>query len=334
MHGKEYSEEEARLITYINSVDEDTYTMGGLPRVEGLYIDMVVDEGFTSERNGHKLWAWFKNGFGEDDIYIPITVEDIPTLPFRIPLKIPHAQFNKMRSFLAENVEYLTDISKRELFLSEFDHHSCLKEGRLPYRWNLSEMANLTTSKTGVPMTLWVDDKGLYKKGRHYKRVKAYFDSNPNQYVSIGIESTVPVYGDVPENERKNVKIAQRWVGYNLPLLDDLADGKISEEEFENKMVKLDKKGKVPMVKITKPIKYGPLIDGYCLIVHPEHGRFNIASNDDISKPLCPIWFDWWTKVSVKKDCKRYIGVSDNESMYIFNIDDRMLKGACFGEKA
>jgi hypothetical protein len=104
------------------------------------------------------------------------------------------------------------------------------------------EMSALRKRDSGLPVNLYLDDTGTYKRSGHWKRIKFQGDHgdkmNPRSLISMTISNN-------PEIRPKNVKISlpqdeidriKDFVARNEDLLSDLADENISIAEFLKQM--------------------------------------------------------------------------------------------------
>ena len=108
--------------------------------------------------------------------------------------------------------------------------------------FRLEEMSALRKKDSGLPVNLYLDDTGSYKRSGHWKRIKFQGDHgdkmNPNALISMTID-------DNPELRPENVKIKlpvheieqiKIFVARNKDLLSKLADEDISIVDFIKQM--------------------------------------------------------------------------------------------------
>jgi hypothetical protein len=109
---------------------------------------------------------------------------------------------------------------------------------------DLEEMAGLRKPDTGLPVNLWLDETGAYKRSGHWKRIKFQGDHanaiNPNNLFIMTISNDpqiMPPDAEVkiklPRKEIEKVKI---FVKNNVDLLSRLADQKITFAQFIKQM--------------------------------------------------------------------------------------------------
>jgi len=106
----------------------------------------------------------------------------------------------------------------------------------------LLEMSALKKSMSGLPVNLYLDDTGSYKKSKHWKRIKFQADhgdrTNHGNLVTMTISSNPQIYPPniaikLPSKEIEKVK---KFVISNEKLLSDLADEKINIGDFLRQM--------------------------------------------------------------------------------------------------
>ena len=287
---------------------------------QGIHIHMLIDENNGFKKGKHPLWAWFQNGYDiHESEWVPLTVSDCPTMPFPVPLKIPQRQFIRIKNFIRQNQDTLLEIATD----NDIYANSSAKWHRpllLEETSGINEMSNLLPSDTGLRRMVWMDDNMYYKLGKHAKRAKVYFSSNPDKSVSVGLDDNATIYGNVPEKEQTAIKDAQHWVYVNRFLLRKVADRELSVERFKELMT-IFNNGKPVAKQLPKPMERRcPLNNGYSIIYNPENEKFNIAKDSDLQEPLSPEWFESWQ--GLKKDNGRWnLRFFSNGMGYIFWFD-------------
>lgn len=302
-----------------------------LTRVEisdSVHCDTWVDDGEGYKKEGHPLWLWFRNGYNiEEDVATPIAVSNNPQLVFDVPLKISLAEFNTVRGFIIENVDFLKRLADMEFGDSgdTIEQVNLICE-RKRHGFSLDEMANLSGGETGTGRRIWLDRGETYKKGGHGPRVKAYLQDFPNISVSFGVDDNVTPFHDIPEKEMRPMEKVRTWIGYNLRLIRDFMSGGIDITDFKKRMVVLDKNGKPMMPSERYGYIYKNIGDGYSIFVHPVSGKFNICKNKDMSNPLCPAWFDGWGKYKIDKNGEHVILIWTEDATCVFYIERKLLE--------
>ena len=110
---------------------------------------------------------------------------------------------------------------------------------------DLLEMSALKKKRSGLPVNLYLDDTGSYKRSKHWKRIKFQGDhgdkTNSQNLISMTISSEPKLYPPnivikLPTKEIEQIKL---FVIQNERLLSDLADEKIDIEDFIKNMKKV-----------------------------------------------------------------------------------------------
>ena len=107
---------------------------------------------------------------------------------------------------------------------------------------NLLEMSALKKKRSGLPVNLYLDDTGNYRKSGHWKRIKFQGDygdrTNPSNLITMSISATPEI---LPKNVKvklpaKDIEAIRQFVIQNEQLLSDLSDEKIDFVEFVKNM--------------------------------------------------------------------------------------------------
>ena len=108
---------------------------------------------------------------------------------------------------------------------------------------SFDEMANIYKTSSGLPVNIWVDMGGLYKKGGHGKRIKFQNDygnkCNENNTLSMTIEDDPRVILKQSSRlkiESSDVELIKKFVIINKVALSDVADQKIDSIQFAKLM--------------------------------------------------------------------------------------------------
>ena len=105
----------------------------------------------------------------------------------------------------------------------------------------LCEMSTKRQSKTGLPMTIWIDDSKTYVMGGHYKRIKFQLDkgaANPNNFGVMDMNGTILE----PENEirglsAQEIRQLQNFVHNNKYVLERVADMELDLDDIWPHMI-------------------------------------------------------------------------------------------------
>jgi len=117
-----------------------------------------------------------------------------------------------------------------------------LEEDDANFMW---EMSTYPQRDTGLPMCIWVDDCGAYKRAGHSQRVKFQPDKRTThlktyEFASMSIKDlqifNLPQKHGLSSGDIGKLKL---WVTKNRDILLLVADKKITRQEFEKRMVKV-----------------------------------------------------------------------------------------------
>jgi hypothetical protein len=109
---------------------------------------------------------------------------------------------------------------------------------------DLEEMAGLRKPDTGLPVNLWLDETGAYKRTGHWKRIKFQGDHgnviNPKSLFTMTISDNPQIMPPDAEMKiklpRKDIERVKIFVKNNANLLSKLADQKITFIQFSKQM--------------------------------------------------------------------------------------------------
>jgi hypothetical protein len=93
------------------------------------------------------------------------------------------------------------------------------------------EMANLSPALTGLPMIVWISERG---HARHDARVKVSLVHGrrvrPDQTASVSVRPTVDVVAG-PEPDRRDLDLVRRWIELNRDTIIAYWDGDLLTDE-------------------------------------------------------------------------------------------------------
>jgi hypothetical protein len=95
----------------------------------------------------------------------------------------------------------------------------------------LFEMANLSPARTGLPMIVWISERG---RARHDARVKVSLvhgrRAHPDNTASVSIRPDVAVVTGPPLDAR-DLDLVRRWIAFNRAALLAYWDGDLLTDE-------------------------------------------------------------------------------------------------------
>ena len=96
---------------------------------------------------------------------------------------------------------------------------------------DLFELANLSPALTGLPMIVWISERG---RARHDARVKVSLvhgrRARPDRTASVSVRPTVEVVAG-PDVDRRDLELVQRWVELNRDTIIAYWDGDLLTDE-------------------------------------------------------------------------------------------------------
>lgn len=104
---------------------------------------------------------------------------------------------------------------------------------------SIFEMANLRQNSTGLPMVIWVSEKGRSQHGPRIKVSKAHsHKANIMNTVSISISDEPEIVaGEGLSN--KDFELVKKYIKLNKDVLLDYWDGEIDTAELISRLVKI-----------------------------------------------------------------------------------------------
>ena len=105
---------------------------------------------------------------------------------------------------------------------------------------DLYEMANLSPSLTGLPMVVWISERG---GARHDARAKVALvhgrRAHPHQSASVSVRPTVEVVAG-PALDRRDLELVRRWIEINREALLAYWNGDLLTDEIIGRLASID----------------------------------------------------------------------------------------------
>lgn len=221
----------------------------------GFPVDVKIDTGRAYEYLGLPPAMFFRNGYGEQNEFLPILIGPDPNRRHPEALNITQRDYYRMENFVARNWKKLMRIANEELdVFDDLLTKGFILEGKAV----LNEMSKLRPSKTGLFRNIWVDEGETYKKGGHWLRIKVETDgSHSTSWATLKIPSYEWIGADaIPLPERRQI---EGYVKANIETLSALMLGKIDLEDYNSSSLKVDGKGNA----ITKNVEVPEWIEVY-----------------------------------------------------------------------
>ena len=96
---------------------------------------------------------------------------------------------------------------------------------------DLFDMANLSPTLTGLPMIVWISERG---RARHDARMKVSLlhgrRAHPNRTASVSVRPTVEVIAG-PELDRRDMELVRRWIEINREAIVAYWNGDLLTDE-------------------------------------------------------------------------------------------------------
>jgi hypothetical protein len=96
---------------------------------------------------------------------------------------------------------------------------------------DLFEMANLSPTLTGLPMIVWISERG---RARHDARVKVSLVHgrrvHPNRTASVSVRPPVEIVAG-PELDRRDLELVRRWIEINREAIIAYWNGDLLTDE-------------------------------------------------------------------------------------------------------
>ena len=96
---------------------------------------------------------------------------------------------------------------------------------------DLFDMANLSPTLTGLPMIVWISERG---RARHDARVKVSLvherRAHPDRTASVSVRPTVEVMAG-PELDRRDVELVRQWIEINRDAIAAYRTGDLLTDE-------------------------------------------------------------------------------------------------------
>ena len=103
----------------------------------------------------------------------------------------------------------------------------------------LFDMANLSPARTGLPMVIWISERG---RARHDARVKVSLvhgrKAHPDQTVSVSVRPTVEVVAG-PMLDPCDLALVRSWIELNREALLAYWDGDVLTDEVIDRLARV-----------------------------------------------------------------------------------------------
>ena len=250
-----------------------------------LPVDICVDNYQHHELANTAHLLYLRNGYNSENEWIGITVEKYPEItPIHCSLNISYADLESVYQFVQQNLMELEMVDKGVLNLLEFidkiRYKTLAEDISL-----IQEMSVLSTSYTGLPRDIWVDEGSTFQKGGHWLRIKVKSpkqEKDSHNWLTLKLPSLEWVgENDLTQNEKELLK---RYAKLNIEELTKLTLGQIDLKTYLQKSYKIDAKGNVVNSPQEEWKKYKNLNFGITALKHnlnPNQYTFVKTFGDD-----------------------------------------------------
>lgn len=296
----------------------------------GLSVDIWIDDFWffkTFKHKNGKPWIFFRNGYLEDSPVIPMSVSNNPQVP-NIKINLFRKDFIAIKLFVRE-YEYVLNLLCREKF-SLRSLYSMLNYARLDESKKtnllLTEFAVLQKADSGLPLKLWIDEGGAYKKSGHHMRFKIENpkgESNTSNWLPICLPDIYVKYPDKVKISNKDLSSVLQFAEANKDLLCDVTSQKISFSDFLSKIWTFKNGEMMP-----PPMDYPQVIRkagyGYFILQNGYNGKVTYCLEDE--KPITNKWFD--KADDIVKDVNGNLWsnvVYEGNKYYFYLLEDKLI---------
>lgn len=229
----------AKTRTDITFNSQELYDCTFIKKGKYLPVDVFFDTSFTYEYLNIAPSLLIRNGYDNQDEFIPIPICNDPYRYNHHDLKITLKDYYILENFVAKNCELLLKITHDEIDLfSDFLWKDILNENKLI----ISEMAQIRPSQSGLKKKIWLDDGGTFAKGGHWLRVKVQdIGNNSHNWPTLTIPDYKWVGATNLDNEEQ--KKVVKYVKINIEKITALLLKKIDIEEYLTTSIKVDNNG-------------------------------------------------------------------------------------------
>lgn len=324
---------------YITDEEESYFYDLIKTNVSNLPVDILIDTDKAYKRHGHPLWLYFKNGTENDYEWIPIVINDHPYMPYHVKLKIRRKEYNALLKFITTYRKTLKEIANKEediyllMDLKDYQQTNFLTEGLIYYdNFNieyLNEMSTFTSDMTGLPVDIWIDHTGSYKKSGHFYRMKFEYPKGnkiTKSWPTITIPDKELVGATINEIGNSLFKKLSTFIDYNKDLLKNIAENNLTRKEIISQIIKLDKNGN----PIPKGQEYEIIFNdnyGFVMIKDKTTGLYNFQ--DDEGKLLANYWFTTAKPFKLDRKNNLFSFVTIKNKKYILYSDGQLQKLDC-----
>lgn len=276
--------------------EEEAYEYAGLsPKESGLPVTIWIDDFWffkTFKHKNGKPWIFFQNGYLEDSPVVPMSVSDNPQVP-DIKINLFRKDLIAIKLFVRKYKNVLELLCQEQFSLVNIYsmiNYSRLDESKKPFLFR--EFAVLQKQDSGLPLKLWIDNTGTYKKSKHHMRFKV---ENPkgeeytHNWLPITLSGIKVKHPENIEISNKDLSDVLTFAEANKDLLSDVSSQKIEFNDFVSRIWKMENGKMVPppidTPKVVKDVGYG-----YFKLQNPYNNKVTYCIKN--GTPITNKWFE------------------------------------------
>lgn len=140
-----------------------------------------------------------------------------------------------MEQHISDSTKIMMTVGQLERLVKESGTQEDRRQGQTD-RKIVCEMSTRRKSKTGLPMTIWIDDAKTYINGGHWKRVKFQLnkgDPQPDNLGEMRLDGTIEApKGPIRGLSASEINELRNFIHNNRKALEHLADIEIDIDDI------------------------------------------------------------------------------------------------------
>ena len=269
----------------------------------GFHMEIYFDEMCVYKDYSDIPFILIGNTYDMNDYdFLALTIEECPKLLIKKDVHIFREDYISIINWISKNRSILSAFANDEIDFSDamnlltVDNKKILNESLLNFP--IYEMSRLKKRDSGLKYDLWLDNDQTYVKGGHWHRIKVEDTKHSNKTTSW---NTLTLNGyEFIGDDSKNYKSSDKrdiveFVDNNKELIMDLADRKITFEEFKKRFVKNGEDVNNKIIDVPEPvakdIEWTTLYtfsNGYSIVLN-KNFKYNVENPD--GELISDIWF-------------------------------------------
>lgn len=288
----------------------------------GLPVDIQVDNNMTFSFMEHPVWIYFRNSYDNNsNEWIPLVVSKQPYLPYpNKRIKITNEDFEEIIDFVYEFRRELKALALSKISTISFirlvnEYKQSLNEGVIIGNRHLNEMSVLQKWDSRLPLRLWIDNTGSWKKSQHNERLKVenpFGEDKTDKWMPIILTGEVRVaHPDKMDKKcKKHIKEVLAFVNKYKEDIISITRGQSDIDDLIDKVDRDYQNSKTHPYEVIKDAKFG------YTIVKNDEDLYNYVNEE--GKLLSDKWFDMAGVFQQRKnnEVSAYVEI-DNDVLYL-----------------